>query len=276
MRAESVGELLDPCHALVAALGHDVGRPELACKRLPVRVPAHRDDAFGAQMFRGQHTEQPDRAVADDGHGLARPHLGRHGTEPTGAEHVRGREQRRDEVGIRLTGCGDERAVGVRDPGVFGLRAEGAHRFGVHTPGLIAGAADLARVVRGEERTHHEVAHLDRRHPVPDLGDGADVLVAHRRVIDVFDAAVRPQIRPADAGRGDLDDRVGRFLDGRVLAIVHPDGARGIHDHSAHVFSSSVGSAACSPHETSTTADAVTHQGNRIRRMRDSSCREVY
>src|SRR5712691_12704319 len=44
VRAEPAGELLDLRHALIAALGDDVGRAELAGELLAGLVPAHRDD----------------------------------------------------------------------------------------------------------------------------------------------------------------------------------------------------------------------------------------
>src|SRR5581483_11302208 len=40
--ADALRQLLDALDALVAALGHDVGRAELARERLTRRVPAHR------------------------------------------------------------------------------------------------------------------------------------------------------------------------------------------------------------------------------------------
>ncbi len=42
--ADPAGHLLDPGHALLAALGDDVGGAELARQLLPALVPGHRDD----------------------------------------------------------------------------------------------------------------------------------------------------------------------------------------------------------------------------------------
>jgi hypothetical protein len=42
--AETVGQVLDPGHALVAAFGDDIGSPELKRQLLPRLVPTHRDD----------------------------------------------------------------------------------------------------------------------------------------------------------------------------------------------------------------------------------------
>ena len=76
-----------------------------------------------------------------------------------------------------------------------------------------------------------------------DLLDDADVLVAHRLVVDLVRAAVGPQVGPADAGGGELDDRVGRLDDRRPLGLVEPDVARGVHDDCAHGGASLVGDA---------------------------------
>ena len=70
--ADSVGELLDPLGALLAALGHDVGRPELAGDLLALLVARHRDHPLGPHLGRGQDAAQADRAVTDDHDGVAR------------------------------------------------------------------------------------------------------------------------------------------------------------------------------------------------------------
>ena len=191
------------CHALVAALGDDVGGAEVEGQLLPGLVPAHRDDPLGAELARGEDAQQADRAVADHGDGLARAGLGGDGAEPAGAEHVGGGQQARDQVVGRHAGRGDEGAVGQRDPGALGLGADGAHEFGVHAAGLVAGPADRAGVVGGEERADHELAGPQGADLAADLLDDADVLVAHRRwPVDGLDAAVGPQVGPAHAGRG--------------------------------------------------------------------------
>src|SRR5215218_11121973 len=76
MRAEPSRQVLDPRHALVAALGDEVRGPVLKGELLAGLVPAHRDDAFGAELLGRQYTEQPDGAVADHGDGLAGARLG--------------------------------------------------------------------------------------------------------------------------------------------------------------------------------------------------------
>src|SRR4051812_20763141 len=63
--ADAFGQVLDPGHGLITALGHDVRRAEFARELLPGFVTAHRDDAPSAHLLCGQHTKQADGAVAD-------------------------------------------------------------------------------------------------------------------------------------------------------------------------------------------------------------------
>src|SRR3954447_4178041 len=69
VRAQAVGELLDLGYSLVAAGGDDVGRAELPGQLLPGLVPAEGDDPLGTQLLGGEHAEQADGAVTDDGDG---------------------------------------------------------------------------------------------------------------------------------------------------------------------------------------------------------------
>ena len=133
-----------------------------------------------------------------------------------------------------MPGGGDQGAVGERDAGQLGLGAEGAHQDPVHAVGLVAGLADLAGVVGGPEGADDEVADLDGADLVADLLDDADVLVTHHLVVDRLGAAVGPQVGPADAGRRQADDRVGRLDDPRVLAVLDPDVAGSVHDYLTH------------------------------------------
>ena len=75
---------------------------------------------------------------------------------------------------------------------------------GVHAAALVAGPADLAGVVGGEERPDDELSRLDRGHVAADLFDDADVLVPHG-VGDLTSSSPRyghrslPQIQAAEA-----------------------------------------------------------------------------
>jgi hypothetical protein len=105
----------------------------------------------------------------------------------------------------------------------------------VHTLGLEAGQADLAGVVRDDERADHEVADFHVLDLLADLLDHADVLVTHRGgAVERLDAPVGPQVRPADAARREPDDRVGGLDDLRVLAPFDTNVAGRVHDYSTH------------------------------------------
>jgi hypothetical protein len=232
---QPVRELPDHRHTVVPPLLDDVGRAELERELLPGHVAAHGDDPLGPQVPGGQHGEQPDRAVPDHGHGLAWAGLGGHGAEPAGAEDVGGGEEARDQIRGRQVGGGDEGAVGQGDPQQLGLRTPGADGLPVDARALITGPADLAGVVRGEERADHELTWLDRADAPADFLDDAGVLVTHRGgPVDLLDAPVGPQVRAADAGGREPDDRVGRLDDGGILAHFDADVPRTVHDCSSH------------------------------------------
>jgi hypothetical protein len=105
----------------------------------------------------------------------------------------------------------------------------------MQTRTLVAGPADLAGVVGGEERAHNELSRPHITHIVAYLLDDADVLVPHRcRPVDLLDPTVRPQVRAADAGCGNPDDRVRRRDEPRILALLHADVAGGMQDNTKH------------------------------------------
>ncbi|GAA2568447.1 hypothetical protein GCM10010398_67780 [Streptomyces fimbriatus] len=95
---DAAGQLLDPGHALLAALGDDVGGAEREGEPLAGRVAGHGDDPLRAHLLRGDHAAQADRAVADHHRGGAGLHLGRVGGSPAGAHHVGDRQQTRPEL----------------------------------------------------------------------------------------------------------------------------------------------------------------------------------
>jgi hypothetical protein len=75
VRPEPAGELLDPGHAFVAALGDEGGGAELDRELLAGLVAAHGDDALRAEPPGRQHGQQPDRAVTGHPDGPARAEL---------------------------------------------------------------------------------------------------------------------------------------------------------------------------------------------------------
>jgi hypothetical protein len=100
---------------------------------------------------------------------------------------------------------------------------------------LVAGPADLAGVVRGEERADHELTGLDRADSAADLLDDADVLVTHRGgSLDGLDAPVGPQVRAADTSSRQSEDGVSRLDDRGVATDFQTDVAGGVEDNSSH------------------------------------------
>src|ERR1700733_5592455 len=229
--------LLDARDGFVAALGDDVGGAVLERQLLARLVPAHRDDPRRAELPRGEHGEQANRAITDDRDRLARPDVGGRRAEPPGAEHVRGGEQAGDQVGAWHGGRSHQGPVGQRHAQVLRLRPVRADQLRVHAAALVAGQADLARVVRREERADDELARLDGPDVAADLFDDADVLVSDRvRRGDRVDAAPAPEVRAAHAGGGQADDRVRGLTDLRVFALLDAHVAWCVDDRSAHDY----------------------------------------
>ena len=227
-------ELLDGGHSRVAAFGDDVRGAELPRKRCAVLVAGHGDDPLGAELLCGQNGHEPDGAVAHDRDRFARARTGGDGAEPSGSKNV-GCGQERGEGRLVLGPSSrndDERSVGQRDSRVLSLGS--LDEAAVDATRLVAGAAYLTRVVGEAEGADDEVADLHVFHGVPDFGDRSHVFVAHRPSARRLEAAVRPQIRSADAGGGDFDDGVGRFDDGGDVEVFDPDVARAVHDCSSH------------------------------------------
>jgi len=218
---------------VVAALGDDVGGPELEGQLLPGLVATHRDDPLGPLFAGGEHRAQPDRAVTDDGDGHARNDVGGLGREPAGAHHVREGKQVRNEVVVGLVGEADEAALRHRDTDE--LRLAAAHQLTVQTGGVDSVAAIGARVVGGEERSDHELTRLDRGDVTADGLDDAAVFVAERRGLGHRgEAAVLPEVRAAHAGGGDPDDRVGGSDDLGLGNVFRPHVTGSVDDASSH------------------------------------------
>ena len=145
--------------------------PNSRAERDPVRVAAEDDDPLRAQPLRGDHPAQPDGAVADDGHRLARARRRR--ARRRGA---RCRSRRRasaataSAVVLRRPGSDDQRAVGERHAHRLALAAvdpslavEAAVQAGRVEP-LVA---EDAGAVRPRERRDDEIAALTLRTSEP-------------------------------------------------------------------------------------------------------------
>ena len=66
--ANTLRQLLDLRHTLVAALGDDVGRAVFECEVLPRLVAAHGDDPTGFPLICGEHAHKANRTVTDNDH----------------------------------------------------------------------------------------------------------------------------------------------------------------------------------------------------------------
>src|SRR6202012_2776013 len=101
--------------------------------------------------------------------------------------------------------------------------------------GLDPVAAVRARVVACEEGSDHELAGLDRGDVTTDGLDDAAIFVAERGGLGHGGkAAVLPEIRAADTGGGDADDRIGGSDDLRLGNVLRPHITGAIDDTSSH------------------------------------------
>ena len=132
--------------------------------------------------FDGDHTAQPDRAVADDGDGLAGADLRGERCVVAGTHHVGEREQRRHQRVVRADRKHDQRAVRLRDAHSFSLAAVDvaeAVSAAVQTLALQPFPTEDAAAVRPKEGGDDEIAGLDRCDVGADGVDDADELVSH-------------------------------------------------------------------------------------------------
>ena len=106
-----------------------------------------------------------------------------------------------------------------------------------HVIAFVEGAAQAveARPTGGVERSQHAVAGRDATDAVPGLDHGADELVSDREAgLDLYAAVVDVQIRAADAGGVDLDDRVILGLKLGLRALLNPHLSRRLEGHGSH------------------------------------------
>ena len=219
---DAAGEREDRLGRLLAALGDDVGRTERPGELLADRVAAERDDPLGAQALCRQDARQADRAVADHRDDAPAPHLRADRRVMAGRHDVGERQQRGEHlVGVAGAADADERAVRQRHPHRFALAAVDA--LGCPEPTVGARGRDAVEAVRAGpvaegEGSDDEVAFRDGADLGADVLDDADELVPDRAGCERGVAAVVPEVRPADAGEHDADDRVGRVGEPRVHA----------------------------------------------------------
>jgi predicted metal-dependent enzyme (double-stranded beta helix superfamily) len=228
-------DALDPC---LAALVHDICRPELPPERRPSGVAAEQDDPVGAEALRCDHTAEPDGAVADYGDGLAGSDLRRQGSVVAGAHHIGECEQRRHQGVVRVHRQRDQRSVRLRHAYRLALTAVDtidAVPASVEAFALHAFPAEDARSVRPEKRRNDQVAGVDRLHIGADCLDDSDELVPHPPPgVGVRHRLVRPQVAPADRGSRHTNESICGVDQASVRDILDPDVAGFVHDGCAH------------------------------------------
>ena len=209
----------------------------------PALVQVDRDDLRCAVERGGRHHGQAHRARADHGDRVAR-------LDPAvlDADLEPGRQDVREQDGGRVRhalGQPIQRGVGERDPDLLGLSAvDHVAKDPADTDRTLVGeavrrvpaAAVAAHPARADARDDHAVARLDGVDRRAHLQDGAHAFVpedparGHLRGVSLEDV----QVRPADGGRGDLDDSVGRFDQMGVRDVVPALLARPVVDECLH------------------------------------------
>src|ERR1700686_2122007 len=218
--AKSAGQLINPLDRILAAVvDGDVGAEFLGLRQAPVVEVDHDDPGRGVQL-RGHDRRQADRARAHYGHGVARPHAA-----VLDAYLERGRKDVGQEKNLLI---GEsrwnlvKRVVRKRDTRVFGLKAVDQVTEDPSTAACalaVAGLlADPAAATRGDAGNQDVVADLE----VGDAGTGLDncahslVTKNRARLYGRHIALEEVKVGAADGGGVDLDDGVGRRLNGRV------------------------------------------------------------
>lgn len=219
-------------------LRHDVRRAEFLGDGLAGGVARQGDDPRGAEALRREDRGQTHGAIADDRDGHVRPHTSADGGVIAGAGHVReGKDRAQGLIRVVLARDLDERCRSEWHTDALALAAVeamvavGAAVQAVRGP---AGAADGARPVAEGERRDHDVADVQVAHIGPDGIDDAHELMADRAYVVGRKAAVVPEVRPADAGQGHADDRVGRLLDDGIRTGADGDVAGAVVDRGTH------------------------------------------
>ncbi len=201
-------------------------------------MAAQDDDLLRAEPLGGNHSAQPDSAIAHHRHTLPGSSLGDDGGVVPGAQHVGQREQGRHQRVVLPHGKLEQGAVGVGDAQRLGLRpvdAVVAEEGDVHAFGLQPLAAELAGAVGDRERHHHQIAPLERAHLSTDILGDPDRFVAHRLAgLARLHRRVRPQVAAADAGAGHAQDRVGRLHQAGIRDILDPNIACAVHHSCSH------------------------------------------
>ena len=192
-------------------------------RRAEERSALHRHDADGSEPH---HHD-----------GRARGDGGAAGADVAGGQDV-GQEHGLL-VGHAL-GDGQREGVRARDRQGLGLAAGQVGdrperlRFPPQTEVGPAAQARAALTAADDTRDEHAVAYPQRSYMSADLGHGADRLVAEPDARPGRGVVVQVQIRPADGGALDRDDRPGRPRKNGVGHLFDADPARTLEDGRSH------------------------------------------
>jgi hypothetical protein len=154
-----------------------------------------------------------------------------------GGHHVRERDERAHHLlGMPGARDRDQRRAGQRHADRLALAAVAIARehAAVHARRRHVVPAVRARAIAVDVRRDDEIARGDAGHVGADVLDDADELVADRPRLERRVAAVEPEVRPADAGDDDADDRVGGLDDRRITAITGRDRTGPVEDRCTH------------------------------------------
>ena len=220
--AVAAGEFHDLGDAGFAAVGYYVGGSEFAAQVGAVFVPAHEDDAFGAEGFGCEYCGEADGAVADDGDDFAGCDFAHVGGVVAGEVDVGKREQGCEQfvaggVGVDVVDF-HHGAVGEGDAGVLGLESAGvglAVEAAVDAGGVHAFLAVDAGVVLVGEGDDDEVAGSDGGDVAADFFHNGDEFVTHGVAgVVAGHVVVGVQVGAAHAGADRAHDGVGGVFDG--------------------------------------------------------------
>src|SRR5439155_25683226 len=102
---------------------------------------------------------------------------------------------------------------------------------------LVTDLSNRAGVIRCKERTHHELPRRNRLNSAYYFLNDAAILVSHRRRLsNWFNTAVRPQVGPAYARRGNPNNGIRRLDDLRGFALLEAHISRTVKNCSSHGF----------------------------------------
>jgi len=236
--SRAAGEFAHVSDAFFASLGYDIRSSERDAKVGACLVTPHEDDALGTHLLCGEHSEEADSSVTDDGDGLAWRDACLVGRVPPGGVDVREGE----ESGVlRLVdGAGNlhEGAVGEGHAHGFGLAAGDSTVAPIPTVdarGLQPFEAELAGSVGVGKGGDDEVADLEGGDILTQLFDHADEFVADGASIRIrWHGMERVQIAATHARAGDANDRVSALDELRVRGCDDADIAGAVNVSSSH------------------------------------------